>query len=366
MPIVVSVVFSPFSDCLSEVALLAVENMKISEHFGMDFSFANHRPGVSGEFKAHADDFVVEERLGFSPAGFGEHLFVKITKRDANTAYVAQRLARCVGVRLRDIGFAGRKDRHAVASQWFSCWLPGRADPPVSQLQSQFQESGIDVETSVRHTRKLRKGGHLSNSFTIRIRKLACSSHAQMDATREERLELSLAKVRQLGVPNYFGLQRFGRNSGNLTAVRGLFTAESLAGELHTRNRGRRGLYLSAARAYLFNRILSGRVAAGTWRELRPDGRIGTGPLYGIGTQLNDEERACIDGFTDLAAGLENLGVKAGRRPLFVMPQNLQSSIEDDCLILAFTLPKGAFATSVLRELVSVYEPARGLIDEVD
>ncbi len=87
--------------------------------------------GVSGvgQIKESYDDFMVDERLSFEPEGMGEHAFLQIEKRGENTDYVARLLARFAGVRQRDVSFAGKKDRHAKTTQWFSVWLPGKEDP---------------------------------------------------------------------------------------------------------------------------------------------------------------------------------------------------------------------------------------------
>ena len=77
-------------------------------------------PPAAGVLRAQAEDFVVEEDLGFAPAGAGAHLLLKVRKRDANTQWVAQQLARLAGCRTAEVGYAGLKDRRAIAVQWFS------------------------------------------------------------------------------------------------------------------------------------------------------------------------------------------------------------------------------------------------------
>ena len=67
------------------------------------------------------------------------------------------------------------------------------------------------------------------------------------------------------GVPNYFGEQRFGHGGDNIRHARAM-----LAGSEPVRDRHLRGLYLSAARAFLFNEVLAARIGAGTWNTVLP------------------------------------------------------------------------------------------------
>ncbi len=94
-------------------------------------------PRCTGVIKKQASDFIVEEQLSFQPEGSGEHVFIQIQKTGENTEYVARLLARFSGVRQRDVSFAGLKDRHAITTQWFSVWLPGKEDPDWSLLETE-------------------------------------------------------------------------------------------------------------------------------------------------------------------------------------------------------------------------------------
>jgi len=87
--------------------------------------------------RAQPEDFIVEEELGFEPAGTGQHVLLKVRKRGANTQWVARELARLCGCRPMDVGYAGLKDRRAVATQWFSVpQLSAKSSQPVSWWQS--------------------------------------------------------------------------------------------------------------------------------------------------------------------------------------------------------------------------------------
>ena len=159
--------------------------------------------------RAEPEDFRVEEDLGFAPAGAGQHLLVRVRKRDANTAWVAEQLAALAGCRVAEVGYAGLKDRRAVAVQWFSLPRP-RAPLEVGALRG----TGFEALELQPHNRKLPRGALAGNHFAIRLRALH-GSGAELAATLSARLVL----ISREGVPNYFGPQRFGREGANLARL---------------------------------------------------------------------------------------------------------------------------------------------------
>jgi len=331
-------------------------------------AYAYGSPQATGVIRQRVKDFQVQEQLAFTPDGEGSHALLQIRKRHTNTEQLARVLARLAGVHSRDIGYAGLKDRHAETTQWFSVDLAGRQEPDWTSLN----DEGVNLLSMTRHRRKLRRGALRENRFIITIR------HLDADwRTLTDRLQC----IRQGGVPNYFGVQRFGRN--NLAQAADLF-----AGKIRVRDRHRRGLYLSAARAWLFNQVASERVKAGNWDSALPgdvmmldgsksifpcevadqkiatrlqDGDIHpTGPLWGCGALGTREvaaqqEREVLATATAWRTGLEAAGLKQQRRALRVIPQALCWNFPaPDILCLRFMLPPGSYATSVLRELVNI------------
>jgi tRNA pseudouridine13 synthase len=202
-----------------------------------------HGPAVArGRLRAVPEDFRVEEILGFEADGAGEHLLVKVEKRGANTLWVARQLARYVGITARDVSYAGIKDRHAVAIQHFSLWLGKHPEPDWMSLDNpEFR-----VLSAIRHGRKLRSGALKGNRFQLTLRGLSAPA---------SELESRLATIRAQGVPNYFGLQRFGRDGANIESA-----AKMFADPRSVRDRKLRGLLLSSARSLIFNAVLSRRV----------------------------------------------------------------------------------------------------------
>ncbi|MDX1608636.1 MAG: tRNA pseudouridine(13) synthase TruD [Halofilum sp. (in: g-proteobacteria)] len=320
-------------------------------------------PAGSGRLRERPEDFRVDEVLGFEPGGGGEHLWLWVRKRGANSEDVAAALAQAAAVRRRRVGYSGRKDRNAETRQWFSLHLPGAADP-------EWPAAGADrweVERAVRHPRKLRTGTHRANAFRLRVRGFE-GDRAMAEAR--------LAAIARAGFPNYFGPQRFGREGENLKRARTALTA-----------RGRRpsGIQLSAARSWLFNLVLDRRVADGSWCRALPDDAMmlagthsvfrcrgdepdlesrlaahdldPTGPMCGRGEAVAGpaaiaRERAWLEDEAALLAALEDFGVTASRRALRAHAPDLEWSWDGDDLWLAFSLPRGAFATSLLREVV--------------
>lgn len=326
------------------------------------------QPSGSGKIRSSPEDFIVRENLSFEPSGAGEHAFLQIQKTGENTDYVARQLARFANVRQRDVSFAGLKDRHAVATQWFSVWLPGKADPDWTQ----FETESMKVLHTVRHARKLKRGVLSGNSFTLIIRDW------QGDKAKTIR---QLEAMRNNGIANYYGPQRFGNQGQNVNKALDLFRGAKVGRE-------QRGLYLSAARSYLFNQLLVYRVTRQNWNQAvagdtyvfdlshgcfkseLPDAEIirrlaageihPTGVLWGRGdadvsAEALSMEQAVIDAYPELAQGLINCAVDRDRRALRVNVQDLQWRFMDDATLeLGFVLPAGSYATSVLREIIEL------------
>ncbi len=340
----------------------------------MELPLAHGAPPLAGRFRVEPEDFRVEEVLGFDADGSGNHVLLLVEKRDANTGWVAAGLARAAGIAARDVGASGQKDRRAVARQSFS--LPWPAAAPLDACLA-FQGEGFRVLAAQRHGRKLRPGSHRANRFVIRVRDASGER-----ATIEERLQA----VAAMGVPNYFGPQRYGRGQSNLASARGWATGGNAP-----RGRAQRGFALSTARSELFNLVLAERVRRGDWNRLLPgeavilDGRRSffradevdaallercgamdlhpSGPLWGrgpleVGAEVLAVEEAAVTGEPALRALLEAEGMQQERRSLRLPLRSFEWQFAEDSLYLSFELPRGTFATSVLHEVL------RGAWDE--
>ncbi len=311
-------------------------------HFSLDFPYAHRQPDVSAEFRVEPEDFQVDENLGFTPLGDGEHVYLHIWKRGENTAWVAEKIADLAQVQIMDVGYCGRKDRHAVTTQWFSVYLPKMdAEPDWSLLNS----DSIKTLSVTRHSHKLRRGDHETNSFVIRLRNLNVVDKLAF----ENRISTVLAQ----GVPNYYGEQRFGREGNNLLEAHAILVEGK-----RIRDKQKRGLMLSAARSYLFNLVLATRVEANTWQVLiegEPEA-YPTAPLWGRGRSSAREEALKIEmrtleSWSEWCNGLEHAGLSQERRALVLKPTTASWCWIDEDIQLIFALGSGEFATTILREL---------------
>ena len=360
--------------------------------------YATGKPELLARIKQHWDDFRVDEELGFAPTGVGEHLLLRIEKAGQSTTEVARQISRTLGISDSDIGYSGMKDRQARTRQWFSIRLDQAAEAELGRLQS----DQLQILEQSRNQRKLQIGAHKANHFQLILREVmgVNASRAESPATNAEAsLDRKLQTLAQQGVPNYFGSQRFGRDLSNLHQVRELLRAEA-SQAVATRNRYRhkrkRSMLYSAARAYLFNQLLSARITRGNWAsyvdgdvlnlnhtkrcflvepgawgpelQQRLDeldihitgllpGRIDSKDRYVTRGQSADTEKAVCKEFAELVTGLVQQGLSAARRPLRFQVQQLQWQWLDSTTVsLAFTLPTGAYATSLLREVCLLRE----------
>ena len=331
-----------------------------------DWARAYGAPEIQGHIRQSASDFEVSEVLDYALSGDGEHDYLWLEKQDANTAWVAAKLAGHAGIRESEVGFAGLKDRNAVTRQWFSVRRPSSAGTNWDT----FDLPGVRILKRARHGRKLRRGAHSGNRFRIALRAVDAP-----EATISERLEL----VRESGVPNYFGEQRFGRDGNNLGLARDFFAGGKL-------RRAKRSIALSAARSFLFNHILQQRVLDGSWNRLLSgeyaclDGSNSIfvveqvdrelqkrceemdihpgGALWGRGNSacsgdIRSLEQSAVAPFGEFRKGLE-MHMDQARRALRLAVRDLQWEIDAQTLWLEFRLTSGGYATAVLREIANV------------
>jgi len=324
------------------------------------------KPELAATLRFAPEDFEVEELPAVEPSGQGSHLWLWIEKTGANTDWVAGQLARAAGCPPNDVGYAGMKDRHAVTRQWFSLPWPAQdaaafADPGIE---------GVRLLRATLHEKKLRRGVLRGNQFRIRLKSL------QGDTSR---LEARLRQITEQGVPNYFGPQRFGFGGANVErAVNWLARGDRIP-------RAKRSIYLSALRSFMFNQVLAKRVVQGSWNQLLEgelcmlDGSHSifladplseelrqrcrgfdlhpTGPMPGRGGMapgpvVQQLEQSALQPYGEAIASLERFGVDSERRSLRLRVNDLAWQLQPQELLLEFSLPPGAYATVVLRELV--------------
>ncbi|WOJ92886.1 tRNA pseudouridine(13) synthase TruD [Congregibacter variabilis] len=310
---------------------------------------AHGSPLFAARLRSIPQDFQVTEELGWDFSGDGEHDYLWIEKTGANTEWVSRQLALYADVPAKDIGYAGLKDRHAVTRQWFS--IP-RWNAPA---WDQFDVQGVRIVDVQRHQRKLRRGAHRANTFQILLR---------VDETPDTTaMEDRLAVIKNEGVPNYFGEQRFGRDGGNLRLANDWAAGKRLP-------RHKRSLAISTVRSFLFNEALAERVQEDTWNEFVIGDLAnldGTGSVFEV-PEIDDDllrRRDAMDvhpagilagdssniGPENWQAALDKARVEPGSRSFRLPIRNLSSKINEAGVTLSFTLDRGSFATAMLREL---------------
>jgi tRNA pseudouridine13 synthase len=326
-------------------------------------------PGSGGTVRAAPEDFRVDEIPAYLPSGAGPHLYLRVEKRGRTTRDAVRLLARALGVPERDAGFAGMKDKEAVTTQWLS--FPVAKDPDVAALAA----PGVRVLEASRHGNKLRTGHVRANVFSILVR--------GGDAARARAAADALAAR---GLPNFFGPQRFGSEGRNADVGRALLAGdETPEARRAARDRFLRRLSISAYQALLFNRWLAARMADGLFaaalqgdvmKKLDSGGLFGcedpavdgprvarfeispAGPMFGHklraaeGEALAREERILADEGMTLSAFARGGGEAEGTRRAARLPARVDLDAEGDGYRARFELPKGSYATVVLRELV--------------
>ena len=332
-----------------------------------DLALAYPQLAVFADIRTSPEDFVVDEELGFSPTGEGEHAFLHIRKKGRNTEDIARALARHSDVPRKAVSYAGLKDRNAVTSQYFSVHLPGRNDPDWQAMD----DSSLEILSISRHRKKIKRGGLKKNAFRLLLR--------NFEGNRIQ-TEQRLTQIKSDGAPNYFTSQRFGHDANNLHLAE-----EMLMHGKRIKDRFKRNIYLSAARSWLFNLLLSERIRRNNWdKAIEGDSMMlggsrscfhidavdeeirkrvdeldisPTGPLWGNGSSMltgeaAEIEEASLSDWQDWKEGLEKAGQQIARRSLRMPVSDLSWNWpEENQLQLEFSLPPGCYATAVLREL---------------
>jgi tRNA pseudouridine13 synthase len=331
---------------------------------------------------ASPEDFLVDEEPLYAASGEGAHTFVRIEKRLRNTEEVARALARLAGVHPAEVGYAGRKDRVAIAKQWLS--VPG-LDP--AQVCG-FEGDGFRVLEAVRHPHKLRTGQLRANRFELVVREL---SPGQV-----EQAEARLRVLAECGMPNRFGAQRFGRDGKNADAARALLSSFARSargapaggrlaerGEVGRDRRAARFL-LSALQAEVWNACLAARalpldqVEAGEVAFLHASGASfvvedaaldsaraarfeisAAGPIFGTrllpatgAPALREREVLAAHGIPERLRLPPGVRLRGARRPFRVRPEAAHCEPAGvDAVRLGFTLPPGSYATVLVEAL---------------
>ncbi len=329
-------------------------------------------PGVGGELKREPEDFVVEEVPAYEPCGRGAFAYLWIEKRDLSSEQLLDVLSERLGIRRGEIGVAGMKDRRAVTRQWVS--VPEAAEARLSALE---EEPRLAVLRVSRHTNKLKTGHLRGNRFIVRLRDVVPDAVSRAAAIAD--------RLARTGFPNYFGSQRFG--DGARTLVLGRDLLQGRISERRLSPRRRRFLLrlaLSAVQSWLFNGCLVERLRDGSidrvmrgdvmqrrrgratfiaedvaeeQRRYRDGETVITGPMFGPRMKRPRGRPEQIEQRILETAGIDRRAFEmfphltvGTRRPYLAFPEDLRVRSEASDLVLEFTLPRGCYATVLLRE----------------
>jgi tRNA pseudouridine13 synthase len=340
------------------------------------------QPGIGGQLRASVDHFVVEELPLYEPAGEGQHLYVNLTKSGITTKELQVALARLLRLNPNEIGFAGLKDKYARTTQTFSLpvtyQVTQQGEEAVTKIVSEISEQlSVSVHWARYHRNKLKAGHLLGNRFEITVTDLGVP--VQEALTRAEAIA---AELHQRGLPNFFGAQRFGHEGANVG--KGLALLQEKRRE---RNPWLRKFLISSYQSYLCNRYLTQRLLSGAFDHLlvgdvakkyatggmfdvvdlaAEQARYAaqeisfTAPLFGAKMWVAKAESAAVENAILAEAELpatawQKAKVEGTRRLGRLLVADLQvEQRNEDQLLFRFSLPKGAFATIVLREFMKV------------
>ena len=192
-------------------------------------------------FNPSARDFTVEEIPLYPFTEQGEHLVLKVRKKEMTTWEMLDVISNHLGIRRRDIGYAGLKDKHAMTIQHISILAVHE------EKLATFVHEKIKILSKVRHNNKIRVGHLKGNRFKIRLKKVL--------GVQKDKLDSALKWVKAYGVPNYFGIQRFGIDGNNWEEGKKI-----LEGKLKIRDPKTKEFLIGAYQSYLFNHWLSKRM----------------------------------------------------------------------------------------------------------
>ncbi len=321
-------------------------------------------PGIGGTIKAEPGHFVVTERLPYEPCGQGEHVYVTFRRSGWNTADAAKAMQKRLGLAPSDVGWGGRKDKTAVVEQTVS--LRCGVKHPLEAVEQALADLPFDILGIDRHGNKIKTGHVAANRFEVVV--------SDVDADALPRARVIARKLEQTGVPNFYGPQRFGHGLKNVQRGFALF---------NFRRKGHKNAFMaSVVQSALFNIWLRQRIENGDFDHLitgdivkksdtggmfivenlsaespRFDAKeiVFTGPIFGFKMKpamhdAGERENALLVHFSLSPEDFRPLRSPGSRRMAILHSLDLKIDAVAEGLCFQFTLPSGAYATTVLRE----------------
>ena len=326
--------------------------------------------GIGGKIRKTLDSFVVEEIPLYEPIGKGEHLYINITKEGFTTREIQEKLAKFFDISINSVSFAGMKDKNARTTQTFSAHLV-KIDENLENIAKIENNLPIKVNWVKPHKNKIKIGHLLGNKFTIKITDLKISQDEAL-----ERSKKIIEEIKRHGLPNFFGPQRFGIQGKNIE--RGL---KIIQGSKFNGSKWKKRLLVSSFQSYLCNLYLFRRIETGNFKKILKGDiakKYDTGGLFEVEYLSKEQKRyenheisftAPIYGskmwnakgpseelerkvLEEFDLNIEDFHQRGTRRLGRLLVPSINVKKSSSGLILNFSLPKGAFATIVLREIM--------------
>ena len=348
--------------------------------------YLNHSK-IDVVFKQSKDDFVVTELPLYDFSGEGEHLILKIRKKDLATWDAIEILAQYLNCSTREFGYAGLKDKNAMTVQSISIHRK------FEEALNNFEHENIKILEKTYHNNKIKVGHLKGNKFFIRLKRVGL--------VEKRKIEEAISSIANYGIPNYFGFQRFGIEGDNYKKGKDI-----IDGKLKERNRNLKQMYINAYQSFLFNKWLSKRIEISKlvdafepkeiyeklnlpldvvkrMKKQKHPFKLITGDLlshYPYGKIFNIEDLetesdkflardrvptgllcgSIVKKSIDLAYEIEKefdekvQQEDGARRFAWIFPEDLESNYKEEknWMEIQFSLPKGSYATEVIAEII--------------
>lgn len=334
--------------------------------------------------KREPEDFVVDEEPAYLPEGSGDHLYLRFQKTGLDTDEAVRRIARALNLDPREAGVAGKKDRHAVSTQWLSLLC---RDEAAGEAARALTLPSIEILEVSRHKNKLRTGHLRGNRFALRLRDVNRAEDGSVEGFDLAAVEAALATLTERGLPAYYGEQRFGVD--NLARARRWL----VDGGPPPRHPGDKKFLVSVLQSSIFNELCAARLTmpdglasivrgdvvkkddtgglfvAEDLEEVQARARrfevSATGPMFGASMRRAEHEAAAEEDAALARHGLDEEKLarfarsgEGTRRPYRLRVRGHdgegapEARLDGGDLLLRFWLPAGAYATTLVRELV--------------
>ncbi len=347
------------------------------------FYSLKHTP-IAFHFRQNSRDFVVDEIPLYEFSGEGEHLILHIRKKNLTTWEVVDMLSHHLGIKAKEIGYAGLKDKNALTKQYFS------VNRQHEEKMKSFEREGVKILSTTYHNNKIRTGHLKGNRFFIRVKKV--------NPVAGKKIDEALKEIKKNGMPNFFGYQRFGNDGDNYKLGEAI-----VHGRRREKNIKLKKLLISSYQSHLFNLWLSRRIEINTLldnftsKELSgllnlseetivrlqkqshpfkliegdmmmhyPHGRMFTlegeedierfnahgispgGLLVGKKVKRSEGDAYTVEKEFD-----EDVNIDGGRRYAWIFPEDVEGEYKEHeaWYEFHFTLPKGSYATVLIEEI---------------